>query len=143
MIPSPLQLEHYFFTQMHLDANPGADPDADLNYDASVQCAQHEDDPRRWMITLTVDIGGTEEDTDPVYNGKFEIVGMFRVDGEFPEDRVANLAHINGAAILYGSVRELVANLTARGPFPQILLPTTTFIDECEHGTGEETKDAK
>lgn len=140
MIPSPLQLEHYFFTQMHLDAHPGADPDAEMHFDSSVQCGRHEDDPRRWMITLTVVIGGEEEDADPAYTGQFEIIGMFRVDDQFPEDKVANLAHANGAAVLYGSVRELVANLTARGPFPQVLLPTTTFIDECAHSKDKANK---
>ena len=142
MIPSPLQLEHYFFTHIELDAHPNADPKNEMDFGADVECAQHEEDPRRWMLTLNVVLKAEEDDAPPPYTGEFEIVGMFKVIDEYPEEKVAKLVHINGAAILYGTVREMVTNMTARGPFPPIILPTTTFIDECsdkgekrEHGS--------
>ncbi len=131
MIPSPLQLEQYFFTRIELHAHPEAHPEQETGFAVDVNCARHEEDPRRWMITLTVVLKGEEDDSPPAYTGDFEIVGMFRVTDEYPEDNAPKLAHINGAAILYGTVREMVTNMTARGPFPPILLPTATFIDEC------------
>jgi len=141
MIPSPLQLEHYFFTRMALNAHPEADPEKGADFGADVKCAQHEDDPQRWMITLTVSLKAEEDDSPPPYTGEFEIVGMFRVVDDYPEDKIPKLAHINGAAILYGTVREMVVNLTARGPFPPVMLPTTTFIDECSDGSKKAAHD--
>lgn len=131
MIHSPLQLEHYFFTHIEIHTHPDADVEHGTGFGAEVQCARHEDDPHRWMITLTVSLKGEDDEAPPPYTGEFEIVGMFRVADDYPEDKVAKLAHINGAAILYGTIREMVVNLTTRGPFPPVMLPTTTFIDEC------------
>lgn len=130
MIQSPLQLEQHFFTRIELQAHPEADPETQAQFETHVVCARHEDDPRRWMITLTAFTADDEESVSP-YTGEIEIIGMFKVNDDYPEEKMAKMAHVNGAALLYGSVRELLANLTARGPFPQVMLPTATFIDEC------------
>ena len=130
MIPSPLHLEHHFFTRIQLVAHPEADADRQAPFLAKAACAQHEEEPRRWMVTVNVVAEDDDESLSP-YTGEFEIVGMFRVDDEYPEEKMGKLAHANGAALLYGCVRELLATLTARGPFMQVTLPTTTFIDEC------------
>jgi preprotein translocase subunit SecB len=39
------------------------------------------------------------------------------------------LVEYNGPAVLYGSIRELVMQVTSRGPFPPIVLPTVSFVN--------------
>jgi len=85
------------------------------------------------MVQLGIRQTGDEEDGCPEYTFEIEVVGLFDVDSEYPADKAENLVRVNGPAVLFGAIREMVANLTARGPFPTVELPTVTFIDEVRH----------
>jgi len=58
--------------------------------------------------------------------GSFEIVGFFAVAPTFEGDP-DRLVQISGTSLLYCAVREMVCNLTARGPWPMLCLPTLNF----------------
>jgi hypothetical protein len=82
------------------------------------------------MVTLRVVLADKEGDDPVPYTGEIEAVGFFSVDQTWPEGNVGQLVVVNGPAVLYGMVREMVAGLTARGPHKPITLPTVTFVDQ-------------
>ncbi len=61
------------------------------------------------------------------YTGQFELQGVFTVIDEFPEAEHLDLVGAVGPGILYAALREMVFNMTARGPWPAVTLPTVHF----------------
>jgi len=49
------------------------------------------------------------------------VIGLLRGAGPCPEP--------NGPALLYGAAREMLCNLTARGPWPVVCLHSVTFVE--------------
>ncbi len=128
MMLSPLSLENYFFTRIHVEAcNAGCDGPGDLS--CEVASAHHKDNPRRWQITFSLK-NEAAKDAPPPYMFDIEVVGLFKVQDDLPQEQVRQFAEINGSAVLYGSVREMISNLTGRGPHAPLLLPTMTFVDQ-------------
>lgn len=129
MLTSPLQLDRYFFTKINIEAQ--LQPSGETgDVSASVTCAHKTDDERQWMVTLNVLMkqGEDEEATTP-YTGEFEVLGLFHVEKEYKKENVHKLVHFNAPAMLYGAVREMVFNLTSRGPNAHVVLPTVSFLD--------------
>ena len=126
---SPLRLEKLFYTKLHIDANVDVkgSEHAD-NIDTQVECHYQPDNPRLWMVVLRVRYGSDESH----YLIDLEVIGFFDVHCEYPEEKVKTLVSVNGPAVLYGSAREMVSNLTARGPHEMVDLPTVSFIDMAE-----------
>lgn len=132
MVISPLQLKRYFFTKISIEANTKHN-DHVGNISASVTCADKNDDDREWLVTLKVILGEDDDSKDQApYTGELEVVGFFSVSKKYPHDQVKTLIHANAPAVLYGAVREMVFNLTARGPSSHIYLPTVSFVDGTE-----------
>jgi preprotein translocase subunit SecB len=135
---SPLQLEHHFFTKVELIANQkDVDPQAINNIEAKVDagCSSPPSDPEaakrylpQYRVSLTVRLSRFDQRT-PAYTGEFVACGYFRVHPGYPSQKCANLVAVNGASLLYGAVREMVANLTARGPYPKVTLVSLNFND--------------
>lgn len=125
---SPLQLEHYSVTAVHLDANLDAQVKEQIEWRIGTNCdfATHRDDPRRWKVDLTVTFHSSDEANSP-YKGTVSFVGFFTVDPTYPEKNVQFLVETNGPSVLFGAAREMVANITARGPWPSVMLPTQSF----------------
>lgn len=128
----PLQLERSFFTKLHIDVNQeyrteqNKTENAEVEIAVGLNVAQHNTDPHRYQIRLTIDgIEGKEAPTP--YNISLQIVGYFVVDNEFEHNHIAKLVEINGASILYSAAREQVLNVTGRGPWGAFQLPTINF----------------
>lgn len=143
MIISPLQLNKYFFTKINLEASLKHSGKMG-KISANLTCAHKDDDERQWVVTLKVILGKADDGKNiPPYTGELEILGFFTVDAKYPEENVQKLVHFNAPAMLYGAVREMVFNLTARGPNSHINLPTVSFLDnkpqedKNEVGTGK------
>ena len=137
MKPSPLHLKHYFFTRIHLDACE--DPTCVENegmgaLKTQIQCQPHNEDPLRWMVTLGVKLEDESEGQCSPYTADFEAVGLFTVDEGFPEERRTALVQANAPAVLFGAIREMLTNLTSRGPYNPINLKTVTFVDDIQSG---------
>jgi preprotein translocase subunit SecB len=129
---SQLLLEHYFFTRIHVDAVQSVDKQGTPSLNSHVECACHKDDPRRWMVSLTIRQNEDQDKKPTHYKIDVEILGFFRVAEEVPADKVTPLVRANAPAVLYGSVREIVALLTAQGPHTAVRLPSVTFVDEAQ-----------
>jgi preprotein translocase subunit SecB len=141
MILSPLALQTHFFTKVNVDACPEAcDAAGEGALSSSIEFQQHEDDSQKWLVNLGVRReNSSDEEGCPEYTFDVEIVGIFEVDEDYPQDSVDKLIRANAPAMLYGAVREMLLNVTGRGPFGPCSLPTVTFIDEAEIPAGDET----
>ena len=127
MKPSPLQLERHFFTKIHVDAHPDGDPAAQAQLQSQVEVAQAERDPKRYQLTLRLKLVAAG-DKKPQYTAEFQVVGVVRVADGWPDPAVQQLVQANGPALLYGAAREMLCNLTARGPWPMVCLHSVTFV---------------
>lgn len=140
---SVLQLERHFFTLIELKTNPDAKAEGVQNVVCTLEIKKASDDVRRHQVTLKVKIEKDEGSlASPYYSGIVEVVGFFKVAENCKHD-VDKLVHISGASVLYGSVRELVCNLTARGPWPMVTLPTMNFTPQPVAAGPSETKGAE
>ena len=136
MIPSPLRLENYFFTKIALDICPEVcDDPGEGRLDANCDCQNHESECAKWMVNLKVRQVADNERGCPVYTFDMQVVGFFEVDAGYPAEKAEQMVRANGPAVLYGTIREMVATLTARGPFPMVTLPSVTFIDEAKQSS--------
>lgn len=125
---SPLQLDRHFFTKVSIEAQPECDPEVAPDVSANVEVARQEENPRKWMVNLSVSLEPQGKQT-PGYLGMLEVVGFFTVNDRWPDDKVEALASVNGASVLYGSIREMVSNVTSRGPWPMVTIGTLSFAN--------------
>jgi preprotein translocase subunit SecB len=57
------------------------------------------------------------------------MLGLFLLENaDIAEEKLARIARVNCASILFPFVREVVADLTRRGGFPSLLLPPINFV---------------
>jgi preprotein translocase subunit SecB len=86
------------------------------------------DDPSRIRYVLTIKSAGRKEQFP--YAFRISVVGYFHIDKSFPEEKTYMLIYASAPSLLYGSVREMLATMTGRGPYPAIILPAATFYDD-------------
>ena len=134
MNASPLQLDHYFFAEMHCKASPEP-PDHDVDnfgpvdpahFSTEVRMFKGESDPNSYQIQLAVKTV-EESAPDAAYDLLLHIIGYFRVDPDYEHERLEHLVQINGASVLYSAARDFVLTLTSRGPWGPLMLPTVNF----------------
>jgi len=127
--PSPLRILRHDFLEISVEASEAEEPNAPLGIKLNRHWGPSSDDPLRWRLTLTVRFGGEDENDMEPYRGRLRAVGVFEIAEAYPEDKRDSLIGITGASILYGACREMLANLTARGPHGMISLPSISFIE--------------
>jgi len=141
---SPLQLERYYLTSVHLDSDDTLQPKEmpEMQLQSTVGLAEHKEDTRRWKVLLTVEFKPKDDSIVP-YKGSISFTGYFAVAPSYPADKVKSLVETNGPSVLYGAVREMCANLTARGPWQMLMLPTQSFYNsQAPTKTAENKADA-
>jgi preprotein translocase subunit SecB len=128
MHPSPLRLDRHFFTKVHLDAHPDANPETKGEIHTEVDLAVASDDPRSYQLTLRLKLLSPPDKKAP-YTAEVHVVGFVHVTDGWPDPGVQQLVQVNGPALLYGAAREMLCNLTARGPWPMLCLHSVTFVE--------------
>src|ERR1035437_2764253 len=111
----------------------------DSKYEAKVSL-RHQKCKDHWHVQLKVEFGA-QESAEANYRGQIEFEGIFDVHPEFPADKTEDMVRMNGGAILYGAVREMVLTLTSRskhGPFEMPTIDARTFLSR-----PQKTKDAE
>jgi preprotein translocase subunit SecB len=128
MIFSPLQLAHYFALELQLKVNSSFDRQKEStwadNLHLATKCTRVEG-KQRWMVTLTVECIANQGANDP-YAFHVSVVGAFDLfcdPSQFPEAKL----EVNAKSVLFSVVREIVRDLTSRGPYGAIMLPTLSF----------------
>ncbi len=130
---SPLQLERYFATDFHFTANRQFDAEKPLEitdgqFSVQANVLHNKEETRKWQITLQIKYQPAASANAP-HSFSLEIVGFFEVASAFPEDKTDQMVRINGASMLYGIAREIVRDLTSRGPHAAMMLPSVSFFE--------------
>jgi preprotein translocase subunit SecB len=133
---SPLQLEAYFLTDLNLQADLHHDPakpiafrEDDLVVETDVQPLPGAD--RRWQVRLKIQLQPKPQSNSP-YTFSLTVVGFIWAAAQLPADKLEPLVRTNGPSMLYGAAREMVRDLTARGPFPPLSLPSVLFLNQAQ-----------
>ena len=124
---SPLSLERYFFSRLVLEAHAVTGELMDNGIQTELKVSQSATEPKLFQLLLQLQVMPPKTG-QPAYTGEFHAVGFFRVADDWPEAQVLKLVQSDGAAILYGTIREMITNLTSRGPWPALVLPSVNFI---------------
>jgi preprotein translocase subunit SecB len=150
MKPSPLHLEGYFVKELAVEVNPSFEkrqaitawmgyhyqpddlfePDV-VTFDASGFYASKKDDPLRRVCALTI-VSDRKPRKKVPYFFRITLEGYFQICPSYPTERIEILFHANAPGLLYGAAREILASITGRGPFPAIVLPSISFLDDAE-----------
>ena len=88
------------------------------------------DDPRYFMLNYGVKISQEHSPNQNIpYDIEVEATGFFRYVGgdEFKDERRFRAVRFSGYQILYGAIREMVSNITARGRHGLWHLPARNF----------------
>ena len=159
MQPSPLQLQNLKFVNVKIDARetPKLDeigqtfPPHQFNNTTFISTIEHapaEDDPEspllNFVVSLQVELPD-EGENPPPYIVDVKCIGYFSLLKEAFPDPVKryDVAVVNGTSILYGALRELVSNVTARSWCGQLLLPSANFQNDAPSNGGHQPMDEK
>lgn len=136
---SPLQLNNYFIRELVVRENAAFSPDGTERNAGKINCsleyARSIDPPDHYLVVLTVavDPSSTKPALDP-YQITLKIQGVFsfRPDEQLTPERIERMATVNGASILFGLARGLVAQATGVAQFGKYLLPPVNFVEMFE-----------
>jgi preprotein translocase subunit SecB len=128
---SILRLERSFYDRVLVEAVPAYETQTSMSLGGTISVEIMEPDKGRpWVVVLRVTVAPVEGEPTPPYTADLRAIGHFRLTqdegGDLPDD-AKRIVAVNGGSLLYSGMRELFATLTARGPWPQVLLPTVDF----------------
>jgi preprotein translocase subunit SecB len=130
---SKLQLKTYDFIRVYVEANEKFSHKGTLTKAAEQPIVEAKftrlnEPDYEWMVSLTVSNDGKFLNATP-YKFNIAIRGFFTVDESVPADNLSRFIAANAPAMLYAPVREMLANIAARGPIQGRFLPAVTFAD--------------
>lgn len=131
MAKTVLRLENYFFTTVEIRANkPFATVKESHPTEPKVEVGltKHESDPQRFGLLMEIKVATQGKDIQP-YEIEVAVFGLVRIPEDVPLNDRPRVAVVNGSHILYGALREFIVNLTARGPYGQVIIPPKSFSD--------------
>jgi preprotein translocase subunit SecB len=88
----------------------------------------------RWGLNLSINVPNEDgEGKTCPYTIDVSAIGFFHYGRkDDPELDKRNMVVVNGLAILYATLREMVAQITARSIHGELLLPTVNFLDKLQ-----------
>lgn len=123
MTTLPWRLKDYFFFHQEVRANPSYDRENPGTLSApNVHLKVHP--PQGDISSVSIELLVTMEEQEGVNNPYSFLIGAFAIlepECELNSDTLL-LAQSIGYQVLYGAVRERVADMTARGPWGGIIL---------------------
>jgi preprotein translocase subunit SecB len=81
---------------------------------------------RSWRVSLGIELAA-QPDRNLVGSFAIKIAGDIAVDQSVKDENIERFIRINGNALVFSAAREIIRDLTSRGPNKAILLPTVTF----------------
>ena len=139
---APLQLDAYFFDSLSVKTNPKGDPGYRLSEDElviKVRYGMRKDDPTKHKVEMTV--RNDPKNPKATYWFSIIVLGFFTVP-ESPEAQT--LIVVTGSSMIFGVIREILLNITSRGPHPHLMLPTISskvFVDIFSQEKGTKKKE--
>lgn len=135
---SPLQLMEYAFEGVSVTPvdgfdNAKRDPalvftsnGMKLQSEAGIAVMNEGEKHSDYGLRFTLVVGAKEASAVP-YDIRVTVAGGVRMHGGGTQEQRQNLALVNGTSLLFGAVRDLVASVTSRSRYGQLLLPTLNF----------------
>lgn len=117
-----LRLERYFFKSINIEANLTTKGTTELGAKMHIDLGVNPDDACMFQVTIKLDLVN-ETQLPPAYKGGCEIFGYFRVGEGQDSNAARTTVAAEGAAMLYDSIREMITNITCRGPWGAVILP--------------------
>ncbi len=136
---SPIQTRRHWITSIAFEHSEKLVEKPNLQLQLTLntrKCKEH------WHVRLKVSVGGRDSVTAN-YKVEIDFEGIFDIHPKFPAEQTEDLVRMNGGAVLYGAVRELVLNLTARskhGPFEMPTIDARMFVKKPESGATSPVK---
>ena len=125
----PLQLKRHYVSRLEFSAGEqNFPPPQTVKSAASIAMGPNSTNPRNWRVALTVEFTYTHEQTE-LAKGIIVFVGIFDVDEAFPAENMPRFVAINGASLLYGAAREMIATVAGRAFKRLAPLPLMSFHD--------------
>lgn len=124
---SPIQLRKQVLLRFQIEAQMRSISELGHDYDMSKQISApvHSEADDLWVIGLRILFGPAQHAGKPTpYHGECEMHGYFSLHPSVPEEKRHNFLQMNGGAILYGMMRDLVAQATSRSLHDTYYLPT-------------------
>jgi preprotein translocase subunit SecB len=129
---SPLTIELHEFRSIRVEASVQPTPKGSLSIRTVRHVEQHIEEPRRWMVDLTVDFHSSSEEDPAPYSGSINACGWFTVVDGYPNEKQPLLIEVTAVSILYGACREMIASFTARSSHGILSLPSVSFAPMSE-----------
>jgi hypothetical protein len=140
--PSPLFLLRYFFSEVSVKAEDNGDVDAIVNFRGGIGEIPKEgpakdafpsapdDSHGPYAVKLEVALENPTEGRAR-YTGKVVLMGIFAfkrgvIENEDKQE-IETIVMVNGNSMLYGMAREMIHNITARGPALPFILQSVSF----------------
>jgi hypothetical protein len=125
------QLEEFFITRLHIDHRqqtaPEKQPAHHLGYGFDYVIGKHKEDECRYRMSFQFTAEEFSENEQPVgLKLDAEIVGFFSINPDLEKKKREALAQLNGASLLYGILRGVVATATGVFPEKKLNLPTVS-----------------
>ncbi len=118
---SPIQTRRHFIKKVEFEVIEETHKDGEDEIKFSLKTQKHKN---HWHVILGVKFGPIDNKSTSHFKGEIVMEGLFDIANDFPEDKVKDLVKMNGSAILYGAIREMMIILTARSNFGPLELPT-------------------
>jgi len=145
------QLEEFFVTKLHLDyrdVKGQESPKAvQLGYGFDYTLGRHKEQEHRYRMAFRVEAEEFAVNEEPVGTKlAAEIVGYLALNPALSKAEREKLVRHNGASILYGILRGIVATMSGTFPNGKLLLPTTLpddIVRQVEEQKKQSMKDTK
>jgi preprotein translocase subunit SecB len=121
---SPLQLQEHKILRIYFDTRKIEGEAAPLAFRHALTVHKQEEPESQWLVRLDLQFSPDKEGEVTAYLGEIAVVGVFTLAADFPPEKASDMVHMNGGAILFGIVRELLSSISARGVHGGIVLPT-------------------
>lgn len=130
MKPFPLQLEEFRVAKFAIEGQAipeGTSPGWRIGTAYSLR----QEEERHWLLLFEMSLDDSEDGRLALYKIEAKLAGRFQWKGPLPEDRdaYARIIGSNGLSILYGTLREMIAQVTLRGLNDLFSLPIVSFVD--------------
>lgn len=154
-----LSVDKIEFERINIEANPEFDgtysselKKIDFNYKGSrffrsVSLSYPDDqlaDPKIFSFTLNLALNQENQKSEITlpYSIDVKVTAYMRYNGEKHKGaELFRAVRATGYAILYGSIREMISNLTARGPHGLWMLPAADFNSAAQDESQQDEKD--
>ena len=116
---SPIQIRHHWIRRLELTTRRESVEESTYTFQFLLDHKQIEN---LWHVVLGVKFMAAES-AEANYDGTLEMEGAFEIHPQFPNEKIEEFVRMNGGALLYGAIRELLMTLTSRCKSGALELP--------------------